>query len=362
MRTTISLAIAAVLPLLAVTPAHAGDGEPDDAPSAIVTVNGVREPRSTDTPTDPQRTPTSSYRVRGDALTKQNVGTLEELQQLVPGMNVQSTDPSDMQISIRGVGDGGGQASGDANIGMPSGVAVYVDNVYLARPGMLANGLGDVDWIEVLSGAQGTMFGANATGGVLDIHTRAPSFEPEASVSLAAGQRGYRRMLATVSGPLGADVAGRLNLVHSASDGAVVNLRSSHRLNGGTASGGRGQLLFRGGDAFTLRLSTDYNNSNSTSTPVLLSTNAFNGKDSYLTHSAAVGNHVVFGPYVDLDDENRVHVVQGGVSAEATWAFASGHRLRSVTSYRYFRSQPTMADGLSVQVYANTGTQVRDRT
>ena len=362
MRTTISLAIAAALPLLAATPAHAGDGEPDDAPSAIVTVNGVREPRSTDTPTDPQRTPTSSYRVRGDTLTKQNVGTLEELQQLVPGMNVQSTDPSDMQISIRGVGDGGGQASGDANIGMPSGVAVYVDNVYLARPGMLANGLGDVDWVEVLSGAQGTMFGANATGGVLDIHTRAPSFEPEASVSLAAGQRGYRRMLATVSGPLGVDVAGRLNLVHSASDGAVVNLRSSHRLNGGTASGGRGQLLLRRGDAFTLRLSTDYNNSNSTSTPVLLSTNAFNGKDTYLTHSAAVGNHVVFGPYVDLDDENRVHVVQGGVSAEATWAFAGGHRLRSVTSYRYFRSQPTMADGLSVQVYANTGTQVRDRT
>ena len=362
MRTTIALAIAAALPLLATAPAHASDEQPDAAPAAVVTVSGVRAVRSADTPTDPQRTPTSSYRLQGDALTRQNVGTLEELQQLVPAMNIQSTDPSDMQISIRGVGDGGGQSSGDANIGMPSGVAVYVDNVYLARPGMLANGLGDVDWLEVLSGAQGTMFGANATGGVLDIHTRAPSFEPEASASVAVGGRGYRRALAMVSGPLGANVAGRLNLVHSASDGAIVNLRSGHRLNGGAASGGRGQLLLRGGEAFTLRLSADCNNSNSTSTPALLSTNAFNGKDTYLSHSAAVGNHVVFGPSVDLDDENRIHVVQGGLSAEANWTFGGGYRLRAVSSYRYFRSQPTMADGLSVRVYADTGTQIRDRT
>jgi len=358
---TIPSAILAALPLLAMSTAQAADAAPA-TDIATVTVTGARAAHEREAPTDPQRTPTSSYRIQGAALDKQNVSTLEELQQLVPGINIQSTDPSDMQISIRGVGDGGGQASGDANIGMPSGVAVYLDNVYLARPGMLANGLGDVDWIEVLSGAQGTMFGANATGGVLDIHTRAPSFTPEAALSVSAGEHGYERARAMISGPLSRDVAGRLNLVRSAGDGAVVNLHSGHRLNGGTANGARGQLLFRDSDVFTLRLSADYNNSNSTSTPVLLSTNAFNGKDTYLTHSAAVGNHVVFGPTVDLDDENRIHVVQGGVALEANWTFGGGYRLRAVTSYRYFRSQPTMADGLSVRVYANTGTQVRDRT
>ncbi len=328
---------------------------------ATVTVNGARQ--ATGEASDPQRTPTSSYRLTGEQLRRQNAGTLEELQQLVPGLNIQSTDPSDMQISIRGVGDGGGQASGDANIGMPSSVAVYVDNVYLARPGMLANGLGDLEFAEVLSGAQGTMFGANATGGVVNLHTRAPSFTPEASLSVSAGQNGYQRVQAMVSGPLAENLAGRLNLVRSNTDGAVTNVRNGDRLNGGTSSGGRGQLLLNGGERLTLRLAADYNNSNNKPTAVLVASHAVNGKDSYAAHSAAVGNHLVYGPdLVDLDDENRIHIVQGGVSAQADLQLGGGYKLRSVTSYRYFRSQPTMADGLSVYVYANTGTENRDRT
>ncbi|WEF35111.1 TonB-dependent receptor [Pseudoduganella chitinolytica] len=367
MQTTISLAVRAALPFLALTGAttalaqELAAAQASQAAIATVTVSGVRQARAVAN-ADPQRTPTSAYRIEGDALARQNVGTLEELQQLVPGIHIQSTDPSDMQIAIRGVGDGGGQASGDANIGMPSAVAVYLDNVYLARPGMLANGLGDVDWVEVLSGAQGTMFGANATGGVLDIHTRAPSFTPEANLTLSAGQRGYQRVNAMVSGPLGEHVAGRLNLVRSGSDGAVTNRRTGHRLNGGTANGGRGQLLFKGDAGFTLRLSADYNNSNNTPTPVLVATHAFNGKDHYAAHVGAVGGNLVFGPDVDLDDENRVHIVQGGVSAQANWLLGGGYQLRAVTSLRYYRTQPSMADGLSVRIYADTGTAVRDRS
>lgn len=328
---------------------------------ARVTVKGAKRPGSQESD-DVQRAPTSAYRISGEDLEEQNLTTLEDLQQLVPGLVIQSTDPSDTQISIRGVGDGGGQASGDSNIGMPSSVAIYVDNVYLPRAGMLSSGLGDIAYAEVLSGAQGTMFGANATGGVLNLQTVAPSFTPEASASVAYGQHGYTRGRAMVSGPLSDNWAGRLNLVYSNNDGAVTNVRNGNRLNGSTSSGARGQLLYKRGDNFDLRLSADINVTNSEPTAVLLSTNVFSGVDSYLKHSTAVGNHVVFGPNVDLDDENRVHVKQGGVSAEANWRFDNGFKLRSVTSYRYFRSDPTYADGLSVAVYNNTGTRVLDRT
>ncbi|GGY35468.1 TonB-dependent receptor plug domain-containing protein [Pseudoduganella albidiflava] len=331
------------------------------AAMATVTVSGARQGRGGATGEDPQRTPTSSYRIGGDELDEQNVTTLEELQQLVPGLNIQSTDPSDMQITIRGVGDGGGQASGDANIGMPSSVAVYVDGVYLARPGMLSS-LGDIAQAEVLSGAQGTMFGANATGGIVNITTKSPTFVPEAEITVSAGQHGYQRVRGVASGPLSENWAGRLNVVRSAGDGAVTNLRTGNRLNGGSSNGLRGQLLYRGGERFTLRLSTDYSNGNSEPTSVLVATHAVNGRDGYLAHSAAAGHNVVFGPNVDLDDENRIHVVQGGVAALAEWQFGGGWQLRSVTSLRYFHSQPTMADGLSVRVYANTGTEVRDKT
>jgi iron complex outermembrane receptor protein len=345
----------------AAPPATAIAAAAPPAAMATVTVNGARQASRPSLDDDPQRTPTSSYRIGGDELDEQNVTTLEELQQLVPGLNIQSTDPSDMQVTIRGVGDGGGQASGDSNIGMPGSVAVYLDGVYLARPGMLSS-LGDIAYAEVLSGAQGTMFGANSTGGVVNITTKSPTFVPEAGITVSAGQHGYQRVRGVVSGPLSANWAGRVNVVRSNSDGAVNNLRTGNRLNGGSSNGVRGQLLYRGGERFTLRVSADYNNSNSEPTAVLVATNAINGRDTYLTHSAAAGNNVVFGPSVDLDDENRIHVVQGGVSALAEWQLDSGWRLRSVTSLRYFHSLPTMADGLSVRMYSNTGTEVRDKT
>ncbi|TWI67323.1 iron complex outermembrane receptor protein [Pseudoduganella lurida] len=336
------------------------DEPADAAPAAVVTVSGSRQERST-VEDDPRRTPTSAYRVTGEQFEQQNVTSLEDLQQLVPGLNVQSTDPADMQITLRGIGDGGGQTSGEQNIGMPGSVAVYLDGVYLARPGMLSS-LGDLAWADVLSGAQGTMFGANSTGGVLDLHTKEPTFVPEASISASVGQHDYERVRAVVSGPLSEHWAGRLNLISSSNGGAVTNVRNGHQLNGARSNGARGQLLFRDGDRFRLRLSADYNNANSEPTPVLVATHAVNGTDAYLVRSARVGNNVLYGSTVDLDDETSTHIVQGGVAARAEWLLGSGWRLRSITSYRYFHSAPSLADYQSVQLYANSGFQQHDRS
>jgi iron complex outermembrane receptor protein len=335
----------------------------DAAPEAIatVTVSGSRRGAQDAVDEDPRRTPTSTYRVTGEQLGQQNVHSLEDLQQLVPGLNVQSTDPADMQITIRGVGDGGGQTSGEQNIGMPSSVAIYVDGVYLARPGMLSS-LGDLAWVDVLSGAQGTMFGANATGGVLDIHTKEPTFAPESSISVSGGQHDYEGVQALLSGPLSESWAGRLNVLSSGRDSAVTNVRNGHNLNGSRSNGARGQLLHRDGKRHKLRLSADYNNSNSEPTPVLVATHTVNGTDTYLVRSRAIGNNVVFGPNVDLDDETRQHIVQGGASALAEWQLENGWRVRSVTSYRYFGAAPSLADYQSVRIYSDSGFHQHDRS
>jgi iron complex outermembrane receptor protein len=346
---------------LAMPAAHAADpvpADPDAAPIAQVNVSAQRT-RIAD---DAQRTPTAAYRVSGDQLEQQRVESLADLQQLVPGLNVQSTDPSDTQISIRGVGDGGGQASGDANIGMPSSVALYLDNVYLARPGMLAGNLGDLEYAEVLSGAQGTMFGANSTGGVVDLHTRAPSFSPEGAVSVSAGQRGYVRTSAMLSGPLSEDWAGRLNVIYGATDGNVHNAYNGDTLNGTSSVGLRGQTLYKPNSRFSLRLSADYSNINNNPQAVLVASHAVGGVNTFLTHSALVGNVPSYGSTVNVDDENHIHILQGGLSAEADWLLDGGYKLRSVSSYRYFSYLPNQADSLSVDAYANSGTQILDRT
>ena len=59
---------------------------------------------------------------------------------------------------------------------------MYLDNVYLGRPGMAVQDLLDLERIEVLKGPQGTLFGKNTTAGVLNLQTRAPGFTSEAQV------------------------------------------------------------------------------------------------------------------------------------------------------------------------------------
>ncbi|WP_144114009.1 TonB-dependent receptor domain-containing protein [Paraburkholderia sp. BCC1886] len=326
-----------------------------------VTVSGTR----TRIKEDPQRAPTSSYRVTGNELQQQHVTSLADLQQLVPGLNVQTTDPSDTQITIRGVGDGGGQTSGEQNIGMPSSVAVYLDNVYLPRPGMLAGALADVDYVDVLSGAQGTLFGANSTGGVVDVHTPLPSFKPTGSESLSIGERGYVQNHTMFSGPISDTLAGRIDFTRGSSNGDVTNVTNGHNLNGTSSDSVRGQLLYKPDNRFSLRLSADYSNENDSPTPVTYGSNSINGVNPFLTHSNAIGNRVVYGGNdhdVALDDENNIHLVQGGGSAEANYRFDDGYNLRSVSSYRYFNYIPEAADTLSVPVYANSGTQFLDRS
>ena len=72
---------------------------------------------------------------------------------------------------IRGVG-----TVGD-NPGLESSVAVFIDGVYRSRVGLGLTELGQVDRIEVLRGPQGTLFGRNASAGLISIITAKPRFE-----------------------------------------------------------------------------------------------------------------------------------------------------------------------------------------
>jgi iron complex outermembrane receptor protein len=215
---------------------------------ARVTVNGARRPGAGGESERRQRAPTSSYRIGGEDIEEQNVSTLEDLQQLVPGLVIQSTDPSDTQISIRGVGDGGGQASGDSNIGMPSSVAIYVDNVYLARAGML----------EQRPGRHRLRGGAERRPGH-DVrrqcdrrrgqhpHARAELSRRRPRPAFPTAERLHARPRHAVRAFV-REVGGRLNLVYSNNDGGVTNVRSGNHLNGGSSSGAAAQLLYNGGD------------------------------------------------------------------------------------------------------------------
>ncbi len=136
-------------------------------------------------------------------------------------------------------------------------VAVYVDEGYLASTQAQTFGLYDVDRVEVLKGPQGTLFGRNATGGLVHTITKRPTRDVEGYVDVNAGSYNHVRTEGAISGPLGSKVSGRLSGLYSYFGNILKNVYPGVDAQGrtGTPGGGqdgynddtfaaRGQLLF----------------------------------------------------------------------------------------------------------------------
>ena len=284
---------------------------------------------------------------------------IRDRQQLVPSVNVAYMHARQSSVSIRG------QGNNPASDGLEGSVGLYIDNVYLGRPGMAVFDLMDIEQLEVLRGPQGTLFGKNTTAGVINISTRAPSFTPERSIETSVGEDGYFQTKGTLSGPLNDQLAGRISAYRTRSDGDIKNEFNGHDLNGGSRDGFRAQLLFKPNENFNLRWIGDYNEEDSSAgTRVLYNTGpTINGVNLYSARAAAAGATLVNGSHrkVNLDNDQHVTVHQGGTSVEANWTLPSDFTLTSVSSYRFWNFTPRNDDGLNVPATYNAGVSVEDK-
>lgn len=337
------------------TPAKssANKAKADDGQLQTVTVTARRREESS------QSVPTPMSVVSGQALESQRVYRIQDLQQLVPSVNVAYMHARQSSVSIRGLGNN------PASDGLEGSVGLYIDNVYLGRPGMAVFDLMDIEQLEVLRGPQGTLFGKNTTAGVINISTRAPSFTPERSIETSLGEDGYFQTKGTISGPLTDELAGRFSAYRTRSDGDIKNEFDGHDLNGGSRQGFRGQLLYKPNESFNLRWIGDYNEEDSSAgTRVLYSTGpTINGTNVYESRAAAAGATLVNGSHrkVNLDNDQHVTVFQGGTSLEANWTLPSDFTLTSVSSYRWWNFTPRNDDGLNVPASYNAGVSVQDK-
>ncbi|HZG46280.1 MAG TPA: TonB-dependent receptor, partial [Allosphingosinicella sp.] len=189
----------------------------------------------------------------------QNSGAtdIRALNQLAPSLLVSSTGTeANGSARIRGIG-----TVGD-NPGLESSVAVFVDGVYRSRSGIGLNEIGEVDRIEVLRGPQGTLFGRNASAGILHVITRRPEFTFGGLAELSYGNYNQVRAQGAITGPLSDTIAFRLDAVYNRRDGFldVINAAggTEEDVNDRNRAFGRAQLLFRPNDALSVRLIGDY--------------------------------------------------------------------------------------------------------
>ena len=110
------------------------------------------------------------------------VRDVKDLQVLVPGMTVTSTQSEAITTArIRGIG-----TVGD-NVGLESSVGIVIDGVYRPRNSVGFGDLGQLERIEVLKGPQGTVFGKNTSAGVINVVTRRPSYTQSAEGEITVG-------------------------------------------------------------------------------------------------------------------------------------------------------------------------------
>ena len=145
-----------------------------------------------------QDVPLAVSAISGEELSNRGLSSLDELAQSVPSVTLEASRATNTTLTafIRGVGQQ------DPLAGFEQGVALYLDDVYLARPQGTLLDLYDVERVEILRGPQGTLYGRNAVGGAIKYVTRRLGSETEGRVRASVGSYGQTDLVGTFSTPL----------------------------------------------------------------------------------------------------------------------------------------------------------------
>lgn len=190
---------------------------------------------------DLQRTPIAISAFGGSTLEDRGIKDIANLQSYIPNLNI-GQEQDGTKISLRGIGLQGTTSISD------SGVAFYIDNFYVGRPSGGSAVFFDIDRIEVLRGPQGTLYGRNATGGVVNVISKLPSTKEFAGqIGASYGSRNMFEGRAMLNVPLTDIAALRVSGLYSREDGYIKNLSTLPGTKDGFGSDGdysfRGQLL-----------------------------------------------------------------------------------------------------------------------
>ncbi len=358
-------------PALAQTPppGTAGSSIPDDARNATATATAAPGPatavdavvvtarRQTEKAQD---VPISLSVLSGAALDRTGAYTLQDIQHQVPSLVSYSANPRNSSIGIRGLGVTSAQDGADTSVG------VYVDDVYLGRPGMALDDLIDIGRVEVLRGPQGTLFGRNSSAGLLNITTNKPSFTPSTTAEVSVGDYSYNQERLSTTGPLVADkLAYRLTLYNTGRDGVLHNRLTGGDDNSVARSGARLQLLATPGPRLSLRLIGEYSTETDSCCVSVLKTVLPASITAATRRTLSTLNTLGYTPVADVNStsinaaqSNRVE--QGATSMEANldlgWADAT-----SITAWRYWHFHPLQdSDGTPLDVIQVNVAKTRD--
>lgn len=161
--------------------------------------------------------PASIQVATGTDLEEMNIVEVEDLQWITPGLIVPGGGRA--AVAVRGV------SNNVVGIGADPSTAVHVDGVYIPRPAMVLSETFDLERVEVMKGPQGTLYGRNATAGVINYITRGPSAAAgNSSVTLDYGSYGLFRADVGIDIPINDRGGFRVSGRYAKDDGYTENI------------------------------------------------------------------------------------------------------------------------------------------
>ena len=264
--------------------------------------------------------------LREDQINSAFSANIEGLQALVPSVSFRKGNTTrNSAITIRGVG------TISFSVAAEPSVSTVVDGVVLGRSGQAFVDLYDLDRIEVLRGPQGTLFGKNASAGVVNITTKRPSDDFEGSFEATLFQDNEYRLKTSVTGPLNDNVSGSLTIMKSQFDGYINNVYNNQTVSGYDKEGVRAMLdIDAAGDTDILFIFENVNSNDSCCADLELTPSGRHNSEASPTNPDGLD---LEQRQIDHDFETRTLDEHTAFSVQVDKELGD-HQLTSITAYR----------------------------
>ena len=275
-----------------------------------------------------QVVPISVSAISANTLAKSGITGTIQISQIVPAVQITRSGPQTI-FFIRGVGNTA------ANIGEEGANAIYVDGVYLGDLTSVNTDFNNIERIEVLKGPQGTLFGRNSSGGLINIITREPGDQVVVKANVGYGNYKTKRGQLYVAAPLTDKLAFDVAVTGRDQDkGWGKNLFTGQDYSLGWMYGARVKTVWRPGDATKVVTSVDYKRSFDTFTSGFqIKKGAVNRVSAAFPAFGYQGDYNVNGPQAG---SGKVKAWGAALTVEHEFDWAT---LTSITGMRYVRVQ-----------------------
>jgi len=303
---------------LALAPAFAQEGAMEE-----IIVTATKRPQTL------QEVPIAVSVVTAEVLERAQIYDILDLQTVVPSLRVtQLQNAGQTNFIIRGFGNGAN------NPGIEPSVGVFIDGVYRSRTSSAISDLPNLERIEVLRGPQSTLFGKNASAGVVNIVTAAPNMDGLAgSASLVLGNYNQTIVKGDINGPLTDTLGFSLSGSVNKRDGYFTNLETGSKINERDRWGVRGQLLWLPTDSLSFRFIADTDELDEACCGVgNIVDGPTGGAIRFLGGDLVPNDPFAREQYYDLEPINKIK--NSGASLQADWDFGNEMLFTSITAFR----------------------------